>query len=314
MTFDSIPSKMRTAWRFVVWRYEQRDGRTTKVLYDAKTGRRASSINPGTWATFEEACAALASGRYDGIGFVLGDVFAAVDLDKCRHPQTGALSVWAVDIVARLDSYTEVSPSGTGLHVFVLVDPTQPIAGRKKTWPDGSALEIYGAGRYFTLTGDVVGTATLAERDQALRALVREHFDPSPTTADTCPSWAVGHEGAEVFEAIDLPRSVADISDDDLLARMFAAENGNTVRALFDGDTRGDHSVADLALCSHLAFWTQRDAVRIDRIFRRSHLMRGKWNRADYRARTIERAIKDSAIYEPPVVPLVADADEAEAL
>jgi primase-polymerase (primpol)-like protein len=298
-----IPAEMRVAHRWVVWRYEQRDGRRTKVLYNPNTGRRASSTNPGTWATLDEALRALASGRYAGLGFVLGGGFAGVDLDKCRDAHTGEIAPWALAIINQLASYTEASPSGTGVHVLVLTDLSWQVPGRKITRPDGSAIEIYGAGRYFTFTGHALTDAPLTERTETLRALIGETFGPDTSTPATPPTWTAGlaGQGAEAITDADLPRSVAEISDEELLDRMFAAENGEQVRALFEGDTRGDHSVADLALCSHLAFWTQRDRERIDRLFRRSRLMRAKWNRADYRARTIERAINNAEIYEPPV-------------
>jgi putative DNA primase/helicase len=313
---NRIPPKMRGAWRWVVWRFEQRDGRWTKVLYSPNTGRRASSINPGTWGTFEQACAALATGRYAGLGFVLGGGFAGVDKDKCRDAHTGEIATWALALIDRLDSYTEASPSGTGVHVFVSVDPSWQLPGRKLVRPDGSAIEIYGAGRYFTVTGHTLNDAPLAERTDALRELISETFGPDTSTPAAPPAWIAGYEGAgtENITDADLPRSVAEISDDELLDRMLSAENGEHVRTLFDGDTRGDHSAADLALCSHLAFWTQRDPERIDRLFRRSRLMRAKWNRADYRRRTIERAINSSEIYEPPIRPIVAEAAEAEAI
>lgn len=92
------------------------------------------------------------------------------------------------------------------------------------------------------------------------------------------------------------------LEDDELLRRMFAARNGAAIEALYRGDTgahQGDDSAADEALCFHLAWWT-RDASQIDRLVRRSGLYREKWERADYRERTIERALKGvSGGYEP---------------
>jgi primase-polymerase (primpol)-like protein len=88
------------------------------------------------------------------------------------------------------------------------------------------------------------------------------------------------------------PRAVLQ-SDQDLLKRVFAAKNGAQVERLFNGDTTGygSHSEADLALVAHLAFWTDADPDRIDRLFRSSGLMREKWERADYRVRTIAKAL-----------------------
>jgi excisionase family DNA binding protein len=94
--------------------------------------RRASSTDPETWRSYEEAEAALASGRYYGIGFVFssGDSYAGVDLDGCRNPETGEIETWAKEIIEHLDSYTELSPSGTGVHVLVKAE--LPLGGRRK--------------------------------------------------------------------------------------------------------------------------------------------------------------------------------------
>ena len=68
----TIPAEMQAAWRWLVFRYELRDGKATKVPYNPNTGRRASSINPGTWGTFDRASAALAAGGFAGLGFEIG--------------------------------------------------------------------------------------------------------------------------------------------------------------------------------------------------------------------------------------------------
>lgn len=90
-------------------------------------------------------------------------------------------------------------------------------------------------------------------------------------------------------------KSVQDMSDDELLERMFNSKNGSSIRALFYGDTsryNNDHSAADLALCTQLAFWTGGDAERIEQLFERSGLNREKWQeRSDYRERTISLGI-----------------------
>jgi putative DNA primase/helicase len=185
VVLDRIPAEMRAAWRWLVFRYELRDGRTTKVPYNPNTGRRAASINPGTWATFEQACAA--SG-YPGLGFALGGGFAGVDLDKCRDAHTGEIAAWALAIIDRLDSYTEASPSGTGVHVIVRVDPSWPVPGGNRKDP---GIEIYGAGRFFTVTGRALNNAPLAERTETLRELIRETFGTKGNASlDVFPSWA----------------------------------------------------------------------------------------------------------------------------
>ena len=89
----------------------------------------------------------------------------------------------------------------------------------------------------------------------------------------------------------------AGCTDDELIEMACGAANGDKFSQLYAGDWRstyGSQSQGDLALCGMLSFWTQGDAQRIDRLFRLSGLMRPKWDRRDYRERTIARAILSS--------------------
>jgi primase-polymerase (primpol)-like protein len=132
-----------------VWRFEERDGKPTKVPYDPKDGKRASSTDLMTWGTFFEALEALETGRFSGIGFVLcsADPYAGVDLDKCRNPETGELTPEAQSVVDAFEgAYIEVSPSGTGVHIFVR--GKLPEKGKRRGW-----IEAYTQDRYFTVTG-----------------------------------------------------------------------------------------------------------------------------------------------------------------
>jgi hypothetical protein len=101
--------------------------------------------------------------------------------------------------------------------------------------------------------------------------------------------------------------TVADLSDDELLRRMFKAANGDKIKRVWHGDDSdhdGDESRGDLALCGFLASWAQKDAARIERLFDTSaRSTRPKWNdRPDYRARTIREAIAGCTwVYEPGV-------------
>ena len=87
------------------------------------------------------------------------------------------------------------------------------------------------------------------------------------------------------------------MSDDDLIERARKADDGGKFDRLWSGEWQGAYpsqSEADLALCMTLAFWTSRDAGRMDALFRRSALMREKWDRADYREATIAKAIEQT--------------------
>lgn len=136
----------------------------------------ASSTNPKTWRTLEECVAAMERhpGRYAGIGRVIvrDDPFVGVDLDDVRDPKTGKLMPRAAEIVQQLDSYAEVSPSETGVKLWVRA--TLDRAYKKP------GVEVYPHGRYFTLTGWILpqasGATTVEERTRELEALIREEF------------------------------------------------------------------------------------------------------------------------------------------
>jgi putative DNA primase/helicase len=146
---DNILEELRRRTQFVVYKLEERGSKTTKIPYIAGGVGKASSTNSETWRTFEEARDALRTGRYDGIGFVFssGDPYAGVDLDHCRDPKTGALEEWAAEIVRDLDGYTEISPSGKGVHIIVRGKAPNKKRGK---------VEAYSSERFFTMTGRVL--------------------------------------------------------------------------------------------------------------------------------------------------------------
>jgi putative DNA primase/helicase len=189
-------------------------------------------------------------------------------------------------IALSLDSYTEESLSG-GWHVIVRASLNG--GGRH---PRG--FGVFDSRRYFVMTGEHVnGTPTTIEERQAELDAVLAQYLPKPS-APTGPA---------------LLAQPVDLNDHDLLRKAFAAKNGPEVEALWQGEWERrypSHSEADLAFCNQLAFWTGRDAARMDRLFRESGLMRTKWDehRKDttYGAQTIARAIANcDEVYEPLV-------------
>ncbi|MFH1950096.1 MAG: hypothetical protein ABIL06_00620, partial [Pseudomonadota bacterium] len=104
---EQIPGELKDPDQWVLWKWEERDGKPTKPPYDPKTGKRASHTDPSTWGTFEDAVKALQKG-FDGIGFVFTekDPFCGIDLDDCRDPVSGEIAPWAVKLIKEFDSYT----------------------------------------------------------------------------------------------------------------------------------------------------------------------------------------------------------------
>lgn len=272
LLLERLPRLLTEGRRFVVWKAEPRDGKPTKVPYQPRRFHsRASVTDAGTWATFAEAKEVLSVGGFEGLGRVLGDGLTVIDLDGCRNARTGRLTPRARWVLRLLDSYTEVSPSGTGLHVWVY--GTLP-EGRRRT---GAWIETYDTGRYMSLTGDhVPGSRDSVEKRVAELALLH----------------------ADVFGRTPSAGSV--LSDSDLLGMAASASNGEDFSRLFAGELDGhdgDHSAADLALCNHLAFWTRKNRPQMDRLFRVSGLMRPKWDQLrgahTYGDVTLDRSIAD---------------------
>lgn len=290
LEIQAVPRQLQEGPQWVAWRAETRadgDGRIklTKVPYSPGSQQKASVTSPSTWASFEDAVQSLEAGECNGIGFVFTaeDPYAGIDLEKCRDPATGAVAAWAKEIIAQLDSYTEVSPSGTGLHVIVRAQ--LPAGGRRK-----GQIEMYDRDRFFCMTGRIADglPTTIAERQSEIEDLHAKTF-------------GLGSPNPQEPSRPQSERATAQPLDDDIvLDKARQARNGDRFRRLFDdGDLEGypSQSEADLALCAHLVYWTNNDPVQMDRLFRRSSLMRPKWierHAADgrtYGAITIERAV-----------------------
>lgn len=158
----AIPAALTRLPRWIVW-----DG--GKVPFDAATATPASSVDADTWTTFDRACGRYVSDEFAGVGFMLGNGIVGVDLDDCVHD--GAIEPWAQAIIDRLDSYTELSPSGRGVHILVY--------GKKPgTRSRVGNVEIYDHARYFCMTGRrVAGTPeAVNNRSAALKALYAATF------------------------------------------------------------------------------------------------------------------------------------------
>ena len=269
---------------WVLWRAESRDGKITKVPY-AAPGRKAAVDNPRSWTTYARAQAAL--GDFDGLGFVFTETaYCGIDLDHCID-DAGTVEAWALAIVQRFSSYTERTPSGRGLHIWIRGRLPGGHGRKRGGWGAAStgAVELYSTGRYFTVTGTHLPEtpATIETRQAELDHFLAKHFPSRPAPQPGAPA-SNGHT-----EPLRL-------TDRLLLSKATAAKNGPAFERLWAGDWTGyaSPSEADAALCAHLAWWTRRDAERVDRLFRRSGLMREKWDdrrgAETYGATTIARA------------------------
>jgi putative DNA primase/helicase len=274
---NAIPAELRELDQWVGWRWERRvgDPKPTKPPYTADGSRKAKCNDPTTWAPFEVVCAGVDAGKLDGVGFQVkeSDPYVGVDLDHCRDSESGAITPSAQAIVDRYASYSEVSPSGTGIRIFIKAVKPGPRCR------EGN-VEIYNRDRFFTVTGrHLVGSPlTIEDRQAELDAHYAELFPVAPPSA---LNGAVrGPDTLTAYEIIEHARQASNAAHWDQLMRGDLAEYS------------GDESRADAALCALAAFYT-RDPSTIDQIVRMSGLCRPKWtDRADYRDRTIAGALQ----------------------
>lgn len=269
----TIPADLKALPHWVCWRREQNGERIEKIPVCASTGHNASSTDPGTWTDCTTAeRTACEKGLGLGFVFVQGSGIVGIDLDKCRSAETGALEPWAEEIIRDLHSYTEVSPSGTGVHIYV--GGVLPPGRRKK-----GQVEVYESGRFFTVTGQhLTGMPlTVEARQDQLAAFHAAHL------ADSMPE----------RPAQPVPRP-ATLGDVEIVDKCRSAKNAGKFESLWRGNAAGyaSQSEADLALIGMLKFYSQ-DAGQLDRLFRQSSLMRDKWDNGTptYGERTIAEAL-----------------------
>jgi putative DNA primase/helicase len=242
-----------------------------------------------------------------GVGFVLGDGIIGVDLDGCIDAD-GTLHEIARDAIA-LGTYTERSPGGRGVHLFVRAAISRP---RKVSARGGTpGRELYdgrkGSARYFTVTGDRLGEVSEIRSgpmaQAALDAFVAKWFPEDSEVA--APDVGSRSDNLELLD------------DESVLRALFAETDGPKWRRLYDGDWSGypSQSEADLALLRKLRFYTRADAAQMDRLFRRSRLMRPKWDERrgeeTYGERTIAKALATGGrLYRGSCATYVAGAAE----
>ncbi|MCH8043047.1 MAG: hypothetical protein IID44_04950 [Planctomycetes bacterium] len=284
---DNIPLELTRRDQWVTWKD------WSKAPYIAGTDRKAKSDDRSTWRSFEQAKAAYLQGTCIGIGYMFSgddDDFVGIDLDHCRDD--GKFIPWSDDqrscnrwkaeapdplvIIERLGSYSEVSPSGTGVKIFV--------KGSLAKCGKAGDFEAYDRGRYFTVTGHTIIESGIGINDcnGAIDDLVGAFLGKAAPKKEKGRAAALLSTGAPDADGV-------------IIAKMTQAQNGAAVETLWFGKWKGKYpsqSEADAALCSHLAFWCGPHADRIDRIFRGSGLYRDKWDRDDYRERTIAGAIE----------------------
>ncbi len=280
--YRNIPEalKARNQWVCYELVYDNEKGKSSKIPKNPHNGYNAKSNDSATWSDYNTAVTAAKRYRFDGIGFELGNGIFGIDLDNAID-ENGKLTKEAADIVSVMESYTEISPSRRGLHI--LCKGGIPVGRRRK-----GNIEIYSSDRFFTVTGDVWGEKKEIEERSYQAGLVYEAY--------LC---GADQESARNIGCYKKAAQVAQLkpwlTDSEIIETASNAQNGDLFKRLWNGSYTDykSQSEADQALCNILAFYCGNDFKRIDNLFCRSRLYREKWDRLDYKTKTINKAIAD---------------------
>lgn len=295
---------------WVNWKYQ-------KVI-DPKTGQQevgkdglpkftkipiGSSTDPETWSFYRD----LPNHENIGIMFGLDDCFMGIDIDHClkwdedkrKYEVVHEKREEILALIKKADTYFEVSPSKTGIHVyFKIAEPGYKVQFNKK-----EPFEVYTSKRYFTVTQNVIG------KDPDGKPVRELKNEAEVLEVLSIIGYPWGKEKKEVVQKVEANNATTGevtlrLEDAEILEKMFKAKNGEKMQSLYNGDTGefgGDESSADMSFCMSLAFWTRKNREQMERIWKASPLgNRGKTQeRADYRDRTIDRAVTEcKEVYE----------------
>jgi primase-polymerase (primpol)-like protein len=234
---SGVLAELQDLDQWVVWRAELEESKSKKVPYNPHyydIHAKASVNIPKSWGTLDQALTALASGHYSGLGFVLTPPLVMIDLDHSVDRATGTITdPTAQEIVQEVNSYTETSPSGTGLHILSY--------GQLPGKGIHTAVEIYGQQRFTTIT--------------------THHFPGTPTTIEhrTDQVAALYHRFAPPVEQTNIQNTRGGVvSGNELSELPPEAEHDAVLQRLLSGDLAGykSQSSADFVLIMKLLHWT----------------------------------------------------------
>jgi putative DNA primase/helicase len=293
-----VPLFLKSLPNWIRWKLEiGSNSKPTKIPYQVN-GRKASSTDPSTWTDYQTSVTGAIVNHKQGIGFAVNGGIVGFDLDGCRDPKTGEIAPWAEQIIDALDSYTEITPSQTGVRVWVRGN----LPGTDKVfnldlavgYGDKVKIEVFTDSCYFTVTGDSYfePSGDVEERDlttvyQMLHDTRAQH--PAPSNATDVKADAGEPTKIELLGTFGT--SKFDIFTRGEIVNQSPFVISNRVGKL----TYPSQSEADMAFATVLAIKYNGDAEKVDETFRLTPLMRDKWLRDGYRENTIKRACETAS-------------------
>jgi hypothetical protein len=293
---ENIPEELKLLDRWTCWQARpdpaHPDRKPSKPPINANVdfaGQHvlASPTDPMTWCSFERAVFYWRNflrreGALCGLTFALnGDGIVGIDLDKCRNPKTWRIEPWAIAIIERFKTYTEISPSGTGIRLFLR--GTLPVDGRR-TGP----IEVYANKRVLSVTGRQTrlhgAGDKIEDRSEEILAWYAEVFGAAAASTSTGSTSTKGGGVAPSPPIVTL--------DEGRLAALFAAKP--KARAIYEGQWTGypSQSEAELGLANFARWngWSREETLAM--------LVQARWNSGDkdkapsYFERTVAKAFE----------------------
>lgn len=287
--YKNVPEELKIMKRWVCFKATKlENGDVTKRPYNALNGKLAKVNDELTWSNFNLALKGMIKYNCDGIGFILGNGIFGVDLDN--HAKEGEFPMskeefneLVQEFVGKLDSYSEWSFSGNGVHI--ICQGKLPIGNRRK-----GSVEMYDNGRFFVFTGNAIKNIPIYNREEEIKELWEKYLNVKPVEWKQTNYQQNKYTASFAYEL--------DLTEEEIInTALRSSQGGNFYRYYYEGDlsqNNNNHSEADLAFCSMLAFWCNCDKQKMDRIFRNSALMRDKWDELrgenTYGVLTIEKA------------------------
>ena len=282
--YEFIPEELKQKRNWVVWKAvpdERSHSGISKIPINPNNGWEAKTNTPETWGDFETAV--RVSSDYAGIGFVFdGGGYFGVDLDDMKDIEAfknGDINNIVGEFVYGLQSYTELSQSGHGIHIIC-----------KGKLPEGKrrsgGFEMYEKGRFFVMTGNCCSEfADITDCTETIKPLHAKYLGNEPPKS-------------RLSKGPVAPVVSLDMTQAEIIEKAKSAANGDKFAKLYNGDCTeySSQSEADMAFCNLLAFWCKCDIETMDSIYRSSGLMREKWDRkqsgSTYGRLTLQKAIE----------------------
>lgn len=283
---EAVPEELKELHHWGCFKLQPRGDKMTKIPVDPHTGGPGKSNDESTWSDFETAAEAMQDLGCDGLGFYFKPPYFGIDLDDVQteiedyHRKNELKDNVVAEFIETIGSYTEYSVSGNGIHIIAKGE--LPEGGRRK-----GRVEMYDSGRFFAMTGKPAAPYTHIHDDTDVGVINHLHrkyihtdqVKKSPRIEQTAGS---------------------NLSEDRIIDIALNSKNGVRFKLFMDGgwdQFYNSQSEADMAFTNDLAFWTNRDFQKMDTIFRKSSLMRDKWDESrgenTYGDITLNRAIND---------------------